>query len=193
MIYIRNNFINKNERDYILNELSIYYNALNDSDIPGTANVQSALGYNPNSRDASLWSDNNPIRAFNSSSSHNAALNLLYDVYRRVKAELEQTYQKQFRLVNCILNKMVAGASNGMHTDDQPGYDEPVHTCLIYLSSYNEDFQGGEIYFLKEDLLIEPQKNMLIFFEGHTERPHEVKKILSGVRETITMQFTVEE
>jgi Rps23 Pro-64 3,4-dihydroxylase Tpa1-like proline 4-hydroxylase len=97
------------------------------------------------------------------------------------------------RLVNCILNKMTEGNFNSMHTDDQPQYKDPVHTAIVYLSGQNVDFTGGEIYFQVENYLISPERNMLVFFEGNVQRPHEVKTVVSGVRQTITMQFTKEE
>jgi Rps23 Pro-64 3,4-dihydroxylase Tpa1-like proline 4-hydroxylase len=89
-----------------------------------------------------------------------------------------------------ILNKLLTGATNSVHTDDQPGFNDPVHTCLVYLSSHNIDFKGGELYFHKENMTIEPKRCMLVFFEGNTDRPHEVLEVLSGIRENITLQFT---
>jgi len=120
-------------------------------------------------------------------------LKLLYKIHQDVAQELTTVYQKKFRLVNCILNKMIPGCFNGMHTDDQPGYDDPVHTALVYLSGSNEDFTGGAIHFQQENVTIEPDRNLLLFFRGSVDRPHEVKEVLSGIRETITMQFTIEE
>lgn len=189
-IHIRSNFISDEDRDLLLKELSIYYQPSIFKDL---GSVETAFGYDPNSRDASLWSISNPIKPLTNSAEHNQALTLLYEIYKKLQQELELTYQKPFRLVNCILNKMLPGSFNGMHTDDQPGFDDPVHTCLIYLSSYGIDFTGGQLYFQEEDKTVEPKRNMLVFFQGDTGRPHEVREILSGTRETITMQFTTKE
>ena len=189
-INIRSNFITNEERDLLLKELSTYYQPSISKD---HGSLETALGYDPNSRDASLWSISNPIKPFTNSAEHNQALKLLYEIYKKLQQELELTYQKPFRLVNCILNKMLPGSFNPMHTDDQPGFDDPVHTCLIYLSGYNIDFTGGQLYFQEEDKTFEPKRNMLVFFQGDTGRPHEVREILSGTRETITMQFTTKE
>jgi hypothetical protein len=189
-IHIRSQFITDMERQLLLDELSIYYQP---SESTEHGPLATALGYDPNTRDASSWSMSSPIRPLNNNMSHNKALQLLYDIYKKLQQELELTYQKPFRLVNCILNKMLPGSFNPMHTDDQPGFDDPVHTCLIYLSGYNIDFTGGQLYFQEEDKTFEPKRNMLVFFQGDTGRPHEVREVLSGTRETITMQFTTKE
>jgi Rps23 Pro-64 3,4-dihydroxylase Tpa1-like proline 4-hydroxylase len=191
-VNIKKNFITELERAAILENLSQYYQQL-QVDLPGLAGVETALGYNPNSKDASFWSLDNPIRPYNNDANHDSALRLLYNIQQSVSQELTNVYNKKFRLVNCILNKMIPGCFNGMHTDDQPGYDDPVHTALIYLSGSGQDFTGGAIHFQHEDITINPDRNMLIFFRGSVDRPHEVKTVLSGTRETITMQFTVED
>ena len=190
MVHIKENFIKLEERNIILNQLSRYYRPLPE-EVPWLKNVETALGYDPNSKEASFWTKENPILPFIGNKEHDEALNILHDIYIKVLKELESTYKKPMRLVNCILNKMSEGAFNPIHTDDQPGFNDPVHTCLIYLSEQDIDFTGGEIYFSSEKLLISPKRNMLIFFEGNVKRPHKVNKVLSGTRQTITMQFTV--
>jgi hypothetical protein len=60
----------------------------------------------------------------------------------------------------------------------------------VYLSGTGIDFTGGAIHFEVEELTVEPERNMLIMFPGSVDRPHEVRTVLSGSRETITMQFT---
>jgi hypothetical protein len=191
-INVVKDFITEEERQTILKELSIYYRPLN-LDIPGLPGTETALGYNANSRDASFWSLDNPPVPYTNNEAHDSALRLLYEIYQRALNEMSTVYNKKFRLVNCILNKMVPGCFNGMHTDDQPGYDDPVHTVLVYLSESGEDFTGGAIHFEKENITINPHRNMLLFFRGSVDRPHEVQEVLSGTRETITMQFTVED
>ena len=191
MIHIKKNFISDEQRELILTELSKHYQTVPEmQDIPEIKNIETALGYDPNTRAASFWSLNNPILPYEESPDYNNALRTLYEIYKTIQQELTSTYNKQFRLVNCILNKMLPGSSNPMHTDDQPGFDDPVHTCLVYLSGTGIDFTGGAIHFDVEELTVEPERNMLIMFQGSIERPHEVKPLLSGSRETITMQFT---
>lgn len=191
MIYIKKNFISDEQRELILTELSKHYQKTPEMYVtPERKNIETALGYDPNTRAASEWSLNNPILPYEESPDYNNALRTLYEIYKTIQQELTSTYNKQFRLVNCILNKMLVGSTNPTHTDDQPGFDDPVHTCLVYLSGTGIDFTGGAIHFEVEELTVEPERNMLIMFQGSVDRPHEVRTVLSGSRETITMQFT---
>jgi hypothetical protein len=194
MIYIEKNFITNEELQILNTQLKKYYQKLElQTDMPWLANIETGLGFDPNSKKASYWSESQPIVSYNQNTEHDQALLLLYRIQQRVKSLLQQTYNKEFRLVNALMQKMKTGSANPMHTDDQPGYDDLVHTCLLYLSGYGIDFQGGELYFSVENQLIKPEEGMLIFFEGHTNRPHEVKPVLSGSRENIIFQFTVDE
>jgi len=191
MINIKKDFISDYQRNLIVTNLAKQYKRMPDMyATPERKNIEAALGYDPNTRMAAEWSLDNPIIPYNEDEGHNQAVRTLYEVYQMLQKELEQTYNTKFRLVNCILNKMLPGSSNPMHTDDQPGFDDPVHTCLVYLSGTGIDFTGGAIHFDVEELTVEPERNMLIMFQGSIERPHEVKPLLSGSRETITMQFT---
>jgi hypothetical protein len=47
---------------------------------------------------------------------------------------------------------------------------------------YNDDYEGGEIYFPNQDLLIKPNPGMFIYFPAKDEFPHQVKEIKSGYR-----------
>jgi hypothetical protein len=191
MIHIKKDFISDEHRNLIISNLSRHYKPMPEMYVtPELKNIETALGYDPNTRMASEWSLERPILPYSDDEDYNMALRTLYGVYEMLQQELEKTYNTRFRLVNCILNKMLPGSSNPMHTDDQPGFDDPVHTCLIYLSGSDIDFTGGELYFINEDQTIRPERNMLVMFQGSIERPHEVKYVLSGSRETITMQFT---
>lgn len=47
---------------------------------------------------------------------------------------------------------------------------------------YNDDYDGGEIYFPNQNLLIKPKPGMFICFPANDDFPHEVKEIKSGYR-----------
>jgi hypothetical protein len=47
---------------------------------------------------------------------------------------------------------------------------------------YNDNYEGGEIYFPNQDLLIKPKPGMFICFPAKDEFPHQVKEIKSGYR-----------
>lgn len=191
MIHIHKHFITESERGLLQKELGIYYRAqLAREGAPYLNDIDTALGFNANSLDASLWAHDKPIIPYNDQLEHNQALRLLYEIYKKTQAVLEDTYQTKFRLVNAMLQKMKINSYNPMHTDDQPGYDDPVHTCLLYLSGQHLDFEGGELYFQAEAQTVVPERDMLVYFQGDTSRPHEVKPVWSGTRENIIFQFT---
>jgi hypothetical protein len=47
---------------------------------------------------------------------------------------------------------------------------------------YNNNYEGGEIYFPKQDLLVKPEPGMFICFPAKDEFPHQVKEIKRGYR-----------
>jgi hypothetical protein len=61
----------------------------------------------------------------------------------------------------------------------------PIYTIIIYLSSHNLDFTGGEFSFL--DKVIIPQKFKVIFFDSR--EIHKVNKITSGIRSCILVKL----
>ena len=61
----------------------------------------------------------------------------------------------------------------------------PKYTMIIYLTSINIDFVGGEFEFVDE--LIKPKKNDVIFFDSR--EVHRVNKLRSGERKNILVKF----
>jgi hypothetical protein len=87
--------------------------------------------------------------------------------------------------------EMKTGDSMPVHLDHGPAQKQSVglktgagHPSrdLSSVLYYNNDYEGGEIYFPKQDLLIKPEPGMFICFPAKNEFPHEVKEIRSGYR-----------
>jgi hypothetical protein len=57
-------------------------------------------------------------------------------------------------------------------------------SVLIYL---NDDYEGGEIVFPKQNLSIKPKAGMLIAFPGNTMYPHSVQPCYGNLRYTISL------
>jgi hypothetical protein len=70
-----------------------------------------------------------------------------------------------------------ANASVGLKTG--AGHPTRDLSSVLY---YNDDYEGGEIYFPEQDLLIKPEPGMLICFPAKDEFPHQVREIKSGYR-----------
>jgi len=92
---------------------------------------------------------------------------------------------------------MLKGAHGPEHVDEVidlgiKEYENPgeilCYSALIYL---NNDYKGGEIYFPKVDLSIQPEPGDLIYFRGDDRIPHGVNKILGGERCNIIIFFEV--
>jgi hypothetical protein len=76
-------------------------------------------------------------------------------------------------LAKVVFHKYIAGASGPEHTDVWPV------ASLLY---FNDDYDGGELYFPNQNVEISPQKNSLYIFEGGGDNRHGVKRISNGNR-----------
>lgn len=84
--------------------------------------------------------------------------------------------------------KWIEGTYLDLHVDDL-GYVTDNHLPVhIYL---NDDYEGGEINFETHNLSFKPNYGEFIVFPGNMYYPHEVKKVLSGVRYTLPIWFTI--
>jgi predicted 2-oxoglutarate/Fe(II)-dependent dioxygenase YbiX len=60
-------------------------------------------------------------------------------------------------------------------------------TAIYYL---NDEFDGGEIVFERQELTIEPRRGLLLGFPSGAAHLHEVLPVRSGVRYTLPVWFT---
>lgn len=79
------------------------------------------------------------------------------------------------------ISRMFAKDSMANHRDEagRPA----LYGFVIYL---NDNFEGGELYYDKKNILYSPSKNSLIIHPTTEEYTHEVLVIKSGIRYTIT-------
>ncbi|CAE8637897.1 unnamed protein product, partial [Polarella glacialis] len=79
------------------------------------------------------------------------------------------------------------------HVDTQQ-YGTFAYTALLYLSTQQEDFDGGEFIFEKGDgevtAAVEPRLGRMVAFTSDAENPHRVLKVSRGVRIALTAAFT---
>jgi hypothetical protein len=73
------------------------------------------------------------------------------------------------------------GASSNQSVGLKTGAGHPTRDISSVLY-YNDDYEGGEIYFPNQDLLIKPKPGMFICFPAKDEFPHQVREIKSGYR-----------
>ena len=73
------------------------------------------------------------------------------------------------------------------HIDDNKAFPR-TFSISYYL---NDDYEGGEIRFETHNLSLKPNVGDFIVFPGNLHYPHEVTKVLSGVRYTLPIWFTI--
>jgi hypothetical protein len=74
---------------------------------------------------------------------------------------------------------------------DELQYGSFDYTALVYLSSFQQDFTGGEFSFNGQyPLLVQPKKGRFSTFTSSSENPHQVHKVLNGTRLAFTVAFT---
>ena len=96
-----------------------------------------------------------------------------------------------------ILAAMGPGGRHDRHADNcrqnEQGEWVANHTpqrdvsAIYYL---NEEFDGGEIVFERQQLTVNPRRGLLLAFPSDADHVHEVLPVRSGVRYTMAIWFT---
>ena len=88
------------------------------------------------------------------------------------------------------LNVWEQGSISGVHKDNHSGAE---YVQLTTVSYFNDDFDGGEIYFPEFDFIHKPKTGDAIFFPAFTKESdyeHGVTKVTKGKRYTMGLWFT---
>lgn len=128
------------------------------------------------------------------------------DAYIRLKNKIHTTIADHFGIdpdrlfltKPTFFSRMTAMPAKTKHDQywhthiDKIQYGSFDYTALIYLTTYGEDFEGGQFVFddAKRNLTIEPRSGRVSFFTSGSENPHHVEKVLSGTRFALTIAFT---
>jgi hypothetical protein len=118
--------------------------------------------------------------------------NLLEPNYSKIKNIIESSFNCNVydEGVSSVV-ELKTGDSMPVHLDHGSSLNESVGlktgaghptrdiSSVLY---YNDDYEGGEIYFPNQDLLIKPKPGMFICFPAKDEFPHQVREIKSGYR-----------
>lgn len=65
---------------------------------------------------------------------------------------------------------------------DVPTYSGHPHRDYSSVFYFNEDFEGGLLHFIKLDIKIKPEPNMLLVFPTSIRYTHRVEEVTSGIR-----------
>lgn len=115
-----------------------------------------------------------------------------YNLFERVLEEVKKAYNheniKKKDLDYLNIARWDKGTKLALHVDDLGWVTDNHLPTLLYL---NDDYEGGELGFAKYNLVIKPKKGDLIMFPGNMHYAHEVFEVLSGVRYTVPIWFTI--
>lgn len=107
---------------------------------------------------------------------------VLYEFYKFFKKQIEDAFNaKDIELERMFLQTMKPGGHLAEHLDGEHRF-----AVLAYI---NSDYEGGELYFSRDNLSIVPKAGDVLFFHGGSKNPHEVKPLKSGNRTSLIMFF----
>jgi predicted 2-oxoglutarate/Fe(II)-dependent dioxygenase YbiX len=99
-----------------------------------------------------------------------------------------------------VLAAIGPGGHHSRHADNcrqnEQGDWVPNHTPQRVVSAVyylNEEFEGGEIAFEKEKLVVTPRRGLLLAFPSDSDHVHEVYPVRRGIRYTMPIWFTSQE
>lgn len=104
---------------------------------------------------------------------------LLLNIVNRIGLKLSEYYQEPIELKTLFHSVMVPGAVNPLHWDNYIENGQEDISSLFYI---NEDYEGGELNFPNQGIILKPKKGTFVFFRGEESLMHEVKEVKSGNR-----------
>jgi hypothetical protein len=152
--------------------------------------ILNALGYESSAQASKV--DRNTGVLFKNQSPINKELGALFD---RTKEAAEKVFGFELDLCNSNYAVLLPGGSIPLHSDttkldgsplQEDGSPEEIERSgILYLNTKDLDFEGGSLFFPEFDLDYSPKSGELVLFESDLKHRHDVRKVLSGRRETI--------
>lgn len=147
--------------------------------------------------DAKVWEDR--VCTYNSlMASDPSILDLIYDMIRRLKIEVDKFFDVDVRETGPAIVRWPVGARQEPHADkefhsgieagrpnDFPHYD------IAGLFYFNDDYEGGELYFPVQGIEFQPKAGAAYFFPGDRHYVHGVRPVKSGNRFTSPFFWTI--
>nr|ACO15531.1 PKHD domain-containing transmembrane protein FLJ22222 homolog [Caligus clemensi] len=129
-----------------------------------------------------------------------------YALYAKVKDAVKSEVAKHFQLdpeslylsYPTLFSRITDKPAKTLHDEywhshiDKDTYPSFHYTSLMYLTDYQDDFQGGNFVFIDDKLnrTIEPKFGRVSMFTSGMENKHFVEPVTFGTRFALTMGFT---
>lgn len=147
--------------------------------------------------DASIWKDR--VCTYNSlMASDPTILDLIYSLIDRLKIEVDKFFSVDVQATGPAIVRWPVGSRQEPHADkefhvgeergrpnDFPWYD------IAGLFYFNDDYEGGELYFPQHGIEFKPKPRAAYFFPGDKYYAHGVRPIRSGNRYTSPFFWTI--
>jgi predicted 2-oxoglutarate/Fe(II)-dependent dioxygenase YbiX len=145
--------------------------------------------------DASYWQ--NRQCSFDILAKINIDIYNLIDKYIiKMQRFLEDQFKVKLSIRPPVIIRWFPGLEQQPHADKQlnDGSPNPFPTydlnSLIY---YNDDFEGGELYYPQHDMVIKPEPGLAVAHPGDINYLHGVKMVTKGERFTTPSFYTITE
>jgi hypothetical protein len=179
-IYIIENFISNDAADFLFESFKDpVFRANNDLTFAGPGSNEGEAYKVCGAHKMEKYSDN---------SRRNIALDLLTGTCVSMEKTVSNIHKKELRLKSIMTCFMISGGSNPIHVDNSLPDQKSDHAALLYL---NEEYEGGELIFPKQNFVYKPKKGTFITFFGDRSIPHGVREVLSGTRSNIISFYDV--
>jgi hypothetical protein len=114
----------------------------------------------------------------------------------KMKVYLEQEFKVELSYRPPVIVRWFSGLEQQPHADKQlnDGSPNPFPTYdLNSLFYYNDEFEGGQLYYPDHDIEITPSPGLAVAHPGDIYYLHGVKKVISGERFTTPSFYTITE
>ena len=118
----------------------------------------------------------------------NANQGFSLDLVNKYLPKINKAYKTTFYIRDILLSLYSDGAFIAPHWDEHTFFKNNLG-AVIY---FNDNFEGGEIFFSNYDFYYKPKKGSIIFFPcNDSEYEHGVHPVTSGTRYTMPIEFTL--
>jgi hypothetical protein len=188
-IYIIENYISKDTCDFLVSSLK---NDLIQSPRELYFTSQINLGV----LEAYQVRPSNPVKPYTDDKNKNISIDIVTLLCQMMSKTISDLYKEEYILKTICYQMMLEGARNTMHADNlyynkngeviERETEKKDRSGLLYL---DENYEGGSLYFPKQNFTLSPKAGMFVFFEGNDDVVHEVLPITKGTRTNIVSFF----